>query len=128
VGIGATDENEFLVFSLTGAIDLDQIGKLIAKIESERDGKINTRNQVNIDDMKIYPNPSSKGQVMNIEAPEEMIGGKAMVYDITGNLIKSYDIDKTSYQMNTDNLAPGKYIVRLQNKEVSLQKKVLIVQ
>jgi hypothetical protein len=128
VGIGATEDNEFLVFSLTGAIDLDQIGKIISKIENERTDKITTRSQMNIDDMKIYPNPSSKGQVLNIEAPEEMIGGKASMYDLSGNLVQSYNIDKVRYQMNTDNLTAGKYIIRLQNKEISLQKKVLIVQ
>ena len=128
VGIGTTDNNEFVVFSLTGAIDLDKVGTILSKIERERKNEITTRNDANIDDMKIYPNPTSTGQVLNIEAPEELVGGKASIYDLSGNLIHTYQIDKSYYQLNTSNYVPGKYIVRLQNGEVSMQKKVLVVQ
>jgi hypothetical protein len=128
VGVGTTDENEFVVFSLTGEIDLDKVGTILSKIQKETKKEITTRSQPDIDAMKIYPNPTSTGQVMNIESPKELIGGKAMIYDLGGNLIHSYEIDKTFYQLNTNNYIPGKYIIKLQNGEVSMQKKVLVVQ
>lgn len=128
VGIGTTDDNEFVVFSLTGEIDLDKVGAILSKIEKERINEVAIRNQVNIDEMKIYPNPTSSGQIMNIEAPKELIGGKAMIFDLGGNLIHSYQIGNTFYQLNTNNYTPGEYIIRLNKGEVSMQKKVLVVQ
>lgn len=128
VGIGTTDENEFLVFSLTGEIDLDKVGKILSKIENERIDNVITRSKPDIDNMKVYPNPTSSGQVMNIDSPKELIGGSASVYDMNGNVIHQYKIDRINYQLQTNDFVPGKYIIRLQNGEITMQKKVLVIQ
>ena len=127
VGIG-TDENEFVVFSLLGEMNLEDLGKIVAKIQKENMTKSDALETVKIDysEMKVYPNPASTDGILNIDVPQGMIGGQARIYDMNGNMINQFRISNRQQQFQAENLNPGYYVVELQNETTTMKKKVLV--
>ena len=125
VGMG-TDNEDFVVFSLLGNMDFDQLGKIVSKIQMEQFSKDGIVSEIDIDDMKVYPNPASTEGILNIDVPSSMIGGNARLYDMNGNVIQQFVIENQQQQLQAENLAPGYYVVELQKEKVSMKKKVLV--
>jgi hypothetical protein len=125
VGIGIS-ENEFIVFSLLGEMDFDNLGKLVSKIQMENFAKNSIVSEIDIDEMKVYPNPASTEGILNIDVPQSMIGGNARLYDINGNVIQQFKIEQQQQKLQAEGLTPGYYVVELQKDAVSMKKKVLV--
>ena len=127
VGIGA-DDGEFIVFSLLGDMDFNDLGKIVAKMQKENMTKNEVFENVEIDysEMKVYPNPASADGILNIDVPQGMIGGQARIYDMSGNVINQFQISNRQQQFQADNLTPGYYVVELQNETTTMKKKVLV--
>lgn len=127
VGMG-TDDGEFVVFSLLGNMDLDQLGKLISKVQMGNftENNVVSEIQLDIDDMKVYPNPASTEGILNIEVPQSMLGGNARLYDMNGNVIQQFVIESQQQKLEVEGLTPGYYVVELQKDAVSMKKKVLV--
>jgi Secretion system C-terminal sorting domain/Ig-like domain CHU_C associated len=77
--------------------------------------------------VSIFPNPSADG-VINIEAIEDLIGAKIMIYDLYGRLIADYTIDKfnTLKRIELPNLHGTTYIVKISSGGLEKTRKVLI--
>ncbi len=127
VGIG-TDDNDFIVFSLLGNMDFNDLGKIVAKMQKENMTKNEVFDKVDIDysEMKVYPNPASTDGILNIDVPQGMIGGTARIFDMNGNVINKFQISDRQQQFQAENLTPGYYVVELQNETTTMKKKVLV--
>jgi hypothetical protein len=125
VGMG-TDDGEFIVFSLLGDMDFESLGKIVSKIQSENLTKSKVVQELDIDEMKIYPNPASTDGLLNIEVPESMIGGTARLYDLNGSVVQQFTIQGRQQQLQAEGLTPGYYVVELQKDAVTMKKKVLV--
>jgi len=77
--------------------------------------------------VKIYPNPTSDNLFLryNNRGVETMVS----IYDISGKLISSImmqgEIGKQTMELNTNDLAPGLYIINLKNEEMKFSRKFI---
>lgn len=122
-----TTENEFVVAALTGEMRLDQIQDIVAKIQSEDIQTMMEGADVELGDMKVYPNPATSDAQLTVEIPQKMIGGSITVYDLSGNQVQKMDATDNRNEINTDGLAAGQYVVEINKAGVTLKKKFIVV-
>jgi len=126
VGIGHEDE-KFGVFSLSGKMDLKQIGKMASEIQMEGFEKMEKIEEYDLSAVEVYPNPVSRNGEFTLETPLAFDGGTATIIDASGSRVESYDIDRPSLDISTKNLSSGLYFVEIQKEDVSVKKKIIIV-
>lgn len=126
VGI-AGGSDEFVIFSLLGQMDLDQIGDMISKIDDQNFGALKDVNLSKVEEVKVYPNPVNTANQFTIDIPDEMIGGKLIVVDPSGAQVKSIKINGNKENIKTNDMNPGYYVVTIENAGVTIKKKVLVV-
>lgn len=75
---------------------------------------------------KFYPNLSSDKAVLEIEGLRSK--AEVMVMDLSGRVIGNYMIDKgeNKLDINVSGFAKGVYNVLVQNKEISISKKLVV--
>ena len=127
VGIVST-EKEFIVAALTGEMKLSQIQNLVSKIESNEMKSILNSSDIDLEDMKVYPNPASSQGVVVVQVPKKMIGGSINVYDMNGSRVLTQSATDKDQKIQTNNLNPGNYIIEVQNAGVILKQKLIVVQ
>lgn len=71
-------------------------------------------------ELSIYPNPAKLG--FKVEAG---LKGVLQVFDLNGSLIKSLNFSGEEY-MSTGGMHPGTYLIKIENKEGLLSKKLVI--
>jgi hypothetical protein len=77
-----------------------------------------------------YPNPSSSQTNIPIELPPGSNEGEIVLYDLTGNEIKRFKVDRTFSHLilSTADLASGSYYYQLQTaKSNSTGKKLIVI-
>jgi len=126
VGIGQ-EGLKFGVFSLTGRMDLKQVGKMATELQMEGLEKMESIKDYDISDVNVYPNPISRNGVMTIETPSQFDGATATIIDEQGKVVKSLTIDRPSQDILPKGLNSGIYIVDITKGEVSVRKKVIIL-
>jgi len=127
VGI-ASGEKEFVVFSLYGRMDLNKVGEIAGKLQSDGFEQLSVIRDNEVTKVKVYPNPTNAADGFTLEVPESMDGGTATVFDMNGAKVNSFSLRQGDQNMETQGYAPGKYIVELQKEGVSIKKKLIIVQ
>ena len=76
--------------------------------------------------IRIFPNPTTKGQEINIELPETMNEVTVEVYDALGRLLYANELSTDNFKLSTDNFQVGVYTLRLiTNNGVKTQKVVI---
>ena len=78
VGIGAADD-EFIVASITGEMNLDVISDILATMNSGEFKPFSKLKAFDAIDFSVYPNPSNGDGTITVDVPERMIGGKARI-------------------------------------------------
>jgi len=126
VGLG-TSEDGFFVFSLTGEMDLEKVGEIASEIQMEGFNKMESIKDFSVSDINIYPNPVSRNGSLTLEVPEQFENGVATVYDESGRVMTTYNINSRKQDISNNNLAPGVYIVDITKDIVSVKKKFIIV-
>ena len=73
---------------------------------------------LNVDDyyaadyVKVYPIPANK--YFNVDVPNNYYGGKIIITDVVGQLLKSVEIEnKEKVKVSTENIASGIYFVSI---------------
>ena len=82
---------------------------------------------ISFEGISIFPNPSTDG-IINVEAIEDLIGAKIIIYDLYGRVIADYTIDKfnTLKRIELPNLHATTYIVKISSGGLEKTRKVLI--
>lgn len=127
VGLIASD-SEFVVFTLVGEIDLKEIGTLVNKLQDENVGKMLGTQKVSFEDVKVYPNPSKKGQINTVEVPENLIGGKLVIYDTTGKKIQEHDLTTSRLEINTLDMNESTYMLKFEKGTMQINKKLILIE
>jgi|GEM_PF-651381 len=122
-----TTENEFVVAALTGEMRIDQIQDIVSKIQSEDMQSIMSTANVNLEEMKVYPNPATSNAQMMIEIPQTMIGANATIFDMNGNQIRTLTIEDSKTSIDTNGLSEGQYVVAVDKAGVTLKKTFIVV-
>ncbi len=74
-----------------------------------------------LDDIKIYPNPTS-GNTLTINSPEELT---ITFFDILGKQVLRSEVSMSNSQIDIETINSGIYMVRLQSKSTTLTKKFI---
>ena len=76
----------------------------------------------------VFPNPSSSGEI-NVEVIEDLIGANLAIYDLYGQLIIDYKVDKfnTLKKIQLPNSHGNTYIVKLVTDGFDRTRKVIIL-
>lgn len=76
---------------------------------------------------KVYPNPISRGEVLNIDLNQENIDIERLrVISINGEVKKNLPIPRLTKSISfTWNLEPGLYIISIENEKVSYNHKII---
>jgi len=125
VGIGAHDSDMF-VFSLLGSMRLDQVGRVVSKIQASNLGGFDQLKEVSIDKVKVYPNPVRSSSQLNLELPDDLSDADISLYDLSGKRIKSYGANDGA--LNLSGVSAGTYFIHIEKSGVQLKKKILVVQ
>jgi hypothetical protein len=77
--------------------------------------------------LKIYPNPSSNYFKIEYELPKNVDEGIMEIYDMQGQLVKSYRISSQlkDIVLQTEELTSGSYIVNISADNVLVSKKII---
>ena len=81
-------------------------------------------NESDLEGCRIYPNPITS-DILHIEftSPQE---GRYLLYNATGQLIQSQEfIDRKTVYINTSDIAPGTYLLNVENQQAVLRKLVI---
>ncbi len=122
-----TTDNEFVVAALTGEMRLDQIQDIVSKIQSDDIQSMIEGADVELGDMKVFPNPATSNAQLIVEIPEKMIGGSMTIFDLSGNQVQTMDATNNRTEISTDGLAAGQYVVEINKAGVTLKKKFIVV-
>ena len=122
----ARGSNEFVVFSLTGNMDLRQISRLSRKLQSSGLNHAGKLFENGVHELKVYPNPVPDNSTINVEAPKELQQGKVSLIDMNGRTVKTNQLDGSKIQFNTSGLPAGTYILEIKNDKASVKRKVVL--
>lgn len=126
VGIG-TDNEKMMVFSLVGDMRLEHIGKIAEQVSNSGLDQLSKVKDLNVDEIKVYPNPASSTGKLNLVTPEGFDGGIATMYNASGAVVETYKIQGQEQSLRISNLEPGNYILAIEQNGVNFKKKVLII-
>ena len=111
------------VYSLTGTLPCDLCGGVMGISEPNSNG-----NKEMISNP--FPNPTNDKTTITYELPEGINQGKLVFYDVTGNVVKEFNVDRTfkDLQVSNSDLSAGTYYYELQtSKGTSGGKKLVVV-
>lgn len=82
-----------------------------------------SNNELNQDDIQIFPNPFSDATTILINNRGK---NSILLLDISGRLIRKFVVNKNIFQLSKDDLKSGVYILQVQNKKKIFRKKLII--
>ena len=126
VGIGHED-NHFGVFSLSGNMDLKQVGKMASEIQMQGFDKMEKIEEYDLTEISVYPNPVSRNSDFTLETSTTFEGGTATIINASGSTVENYNIDRPSMDISTKSLSAGLYVVEILKEDISVKKKLIIV-
>ena len=80
-----------------------------------------TENQ--LEEVSVYPNPVSAS--VSIVIPEELNDVIVLLYDNKGKIIDSWELNSGLFEINTNNLSKGSYIIDIQSNKLSKKHKII---
>lgn len=123
VGMGA---EEFLVFSLTGNMDLRQLSEMAKWVQAQEFDQMKKLSDHKVGEVNVYPNPAKINTQLNLEIPEEMKGGTATLYNVNGAVIRRLDLNDVKLGLRTNDLNAGLHILELNKNGVTIKKKLML--
>ena len=76
-----------------------------------------------------YPNPTNEFTQINYKLPDNVNEGEIVIYDLSGNIIKVYQVNSSSGYITVSamNLSAGTYLYNLRTKYGSIGSKRIVV-
>ena len=127
IALASTENNEFIAASLLGEIDLEQVSKIVSKFQEEGMPLLTDIDELELEDVKVYPNPVQSNARVTLEVGESLIGGTVRVIDLNGKVMSTYDITQSNTQISTDDLIDGQYFVEATKENVSVKKQIIVL-
>jgi hypothetical protein len=126
--IAMPEEQGFVAASLEGRIDLDDVSKMVAKFQDQAMPMLNERaSSVDLDAVRVFPNPVQGGSVMTLEVDESLLGGSAAVMDMSGKVINTYPLNGVITSIETNNLAGGQHFIEVISGDTSYKRKFIVI-
>ncbi|HHT04478.1 MAG TPA: T9SS type A sorting domain-containing protein, partial [Bacteroidales bacterium] len=74
----------------------------------------------------LYPNPTSNKTILRVDGLNE--NALVRIYDITGRLIKTLELntDQKELEIDVQNFAKGIYNIRISNSTINITKKLIV--
>ena len=120
-------EGKFIVFSLMGEIELNELGTMMKGIQDHGISDLSGAFEGGANKFKVYPNPVGTSDQLTISVPENMQGGDATINDMNGNVMQSIlGLNSSKEQISTQGLVPGTYIITLTKGETIISKQVVV--
>lgn len=117
---------ELIIFSLMGDMNLRDIGQMANSIQQGGLSKLDMIGKHGVDQVKVYPNPTSAGDDITVDIPEALMGGTASITDMNGRVIKTVNIDNEQQTFSTRKLSSGNYVISLQKDEVTINRQFVV--
>jgi hypothetical protein len=77
----------------------------------------------------VYPNPVPYGEKVQIDLPEQYVGGTLNIYNITGAVVKSgIPLSATNNNIDVSSLGTGIYLFNIADKDGNRQSVKIIVE
>tara|TARA_E500000331_G_scaffold357733_1_gene420633 strand:- start:468 stop:2294 length:1827 start_codon:yes stop_codon:yes gene_type:complete len=74
-------------------------------------------------DIQIYPNPFDDYTIIELN---EILNNKVQLFDVSGRLLRNFEMQKNRFQLTKNNLKAGVYFLRIQNNKGIFRKKIVI--
>ena len=107
------------------------IGEIMNKVQShggENFTDIINENEIEITNMKVFPNPITSDNKITVEIPENLVGGEGLFIDLNGKVISSFEIKSQVKELSTTGLSPGYYFISLTKEGKTVKRKVNVIQ
>ena len=127
VGIGNADST-FVVFSLLGQLDMDDISEVTEMIRDKKELPFTKQETQNAIAYKVYPNPVSNNGSIKVDIPEHMVGGSLQILDMNGRTVQENEISGTYMNIGLANMSSGNYVVEITKDEMSIKKQILVIE
>ncbi|MGM0647889.1 MAG: T9SS type A sorting domain-containing protein, partial [Bacteroidota bacterium] len=128
---GAGNSNQTLNYSYTDndAPNGEQLYYRIKQTDYDGSYSYSWIQNVNIENnvtVNVYPNPVQRGQNIMIQSSEDNL--LLNLYDAQGNKVRSSNLNHNQNKIETSDLNPGLYFIRLQNSydETTVTRKLII--
>ena len=126
VAIGHNDD-ELVVFSLTGEMRLDLLSSYIGKMNITDAKPLQKLKTFDAEEFAIYPNPVKSGSTLQVAVPSSFDGGKASIIDLNGKILQTFPISGGRQEISINDLAAGSYVVSFEHQDINVQKRVVVV-
>lgn len=120
-----TEKNEFILASITGKMALSQLSKF-ASMHSTTGMKHMQKMPADMDEVKVVPNPVPAGAQAEIQIPTSMENANITIYDMQGQVAKSFVNVKDLARIEASELSSGYYIVHMEKDGVTIKNKFLV--
>jgi len=127
IALGYSADNELMVFSLTGEMQLDMISHIVESVDISGNKSLSKLKSYESLDFEVYPNPVKSESELQITIPQQLINGKGTLVDLTGKQLKTFTLSTERLSVETSSLTPGSYLINLIKEDVSLQKRFIVV-
>jgi hypothetical protein len=127
IGIIAADST-FVVFDLEGDLDMNEVGELTSRMSESNINRVFQGKNLDMTDIKVYPNPVNTGGKVTIDVPTAMEKGKFSVVSMDGKKVKDISIEGPNFELETDNLPIGTYNLLFEKEGVTVSRKLVIAQ
>lgn len=127
VGVGYDEENEFVLISVTGEMDLSMISKVIESFPADDVAVVRDFKKADGKDFRVYPNPVVSGGAITVDIPEGFRGGNASIYDVSGARVRSFTINDRTQSINASDISAGTYSVVIEKNGLSIKKRLIVV-
>jgi len=121
--IGLADNN-LIIFSLTGDMDLAQLSRIGSKVQTEGFSYLEKLEENASESVKVYPNPVQSGKPLNVQVPESYIGGTVTIFDMQGKSVANYAMGLKKQRIELKGLKVGQYIIEFRKDGVSQSRKL----
>lgn len=79
---------------------------------------------LNEDEIRVYPNPAS--EVLILEVPEMSVNNEVQLFDPSGKLVFTGEINSPRFEIDVNRYAPGVYLLRVGGSDREYTQKVVI--
>lgn len=125
IGIIAADST-FVLFDLEGDLNVNEIGELTGKISESNINKVFKGKNLDMTDVKVYPNPVGSGRKVNLEVPSSMEDGKLNIISSDGKKVKEISLSSGNTEIDTDLLSKGTYNLVFEKNGVMVTRKLVV--